>query len=517
MQKLEVLIEENAFGSARPVEVAADVPVSALVPALVEELQLPQTDLFGKRLVYMLRQAPGGPILPDNATLESSGIGAGARLSLDSYVIDGSVASMVQAAPPIPRGDPGLYSSPTIADVEDFVAVGRRNTSARLAPLTSGQLRSVKRTSGRSRRAFLVLTGAVLGASAVGVGYAAYSAWKNGALNGTIMAINPKVAQQPTPARASTPVNAALPTMAKPELVFMQHQQTVRTVGWSPDGMSLASGADDTQLFIWGTDGTVRRTLDHAAPVRALAWSPDGQRLVSGAGTRITFFNALTGRMLAHNHRHVREITSLAWTAHNQMQVVSGSLDMRAIVWNTTNYRAQTTFTLHTAPIEAVCWAMDGQTVASSSQGGVVRVWNAATAQEVHGLYFDNQVSMHALAFAPTGAQLAVGGDDGKVRLWNGLVCQQQMNGNFGLQCMDAPRRLPVSNTPIRALAWSPDARFLAAGADDGTLSLWYPAQSQKPLLTIRQNAPVYSIAWSPGSNQLASASANTVTLWKLM
>ena len=47
MQKLEVLIEENAFGGARPVEVIADAPVSMLVPALVEELNLPKTDLFG--------------------------------------------------------------------------------------------------------------------------------------------------------------------------------------------------------------------------------------------------------------------------------------------------------------------------------------------------------------------------------------------------------------------------------------------------------------------------------------
>ncbi len=36
MQKLEIFIEENATGAVRPVAVAADTPVSALVPALVE-------------------------------------------------------------------------------------------------------------------------------------------------------------------------------------------------------------------------------------------------------------------------------------------------------------------------------------------------------------------------------------------------------------------------------------------------------------------------------------------------
>ncbi len=111
MQKIEILIEENAFGSVRSVEIVADAPVGALVPALVEELKLPQTDLFGKQLVYMLRQASGGRILPENTTLVASGIEPGTRLALDSYVIDGSVATLLSNVP-----QQSLHSSRTIAD-----------------------------------------------------------------------------------------------------------------------------------------------------------------------------------------------------------------------------------------------------------------------------------------------------------------------------------------------------------------------------------------------------------------
>lgn len=64
MQKLEIFIEENATGAVRPVAVAADTPVSALVPALVEEMELPRTDLFGQPLTYMLRPAAGGLLCP---------------------------------------------------------------------------------------------------------------------------------------------------------------------------------------------------------------------------------------------------------------------------------------------------------------------------------------------------------------------------------------------------------------------------------------------------------------------
>src|SRR6184192_800017 len=95
MQKLKVLIEENAFGSVRSLEVAATTPVAALVPTLVTELKLPQTDLFGKQLVYVLCEVGGGRILPEHSTLLTAGVKPGTRLALDSYVIDGSVAAVM--------------------------------------------------------------------------------------------------------------------------------------------------------------------------------------------------------------------------------------------------------------------------------------------------------------------------------------------------------------------------------------------------------------------------------------
>ena len=81
MQKLKVLIEENAFGSVRLMEVSATASISTLVPSLVAELKLPQTDLFGKQLVYVLCEAVGGRILPEKGTLLAAGVKPGTRLA----------------------------------------------------------------------------------------------------------------------------------------------------------------------------------------------------------------------------------------------------------------------------------------------------------------------------------------------------------------------------------------------------------------------------------------------------
>jgi WD40 repeat protein len=373
----------------------------------------------------------------------------------------------------------------------------------------------MKKKRSWTRRAFLLAGGLGLAVGGTGLGYAAYRSFLNRTLKTAIM-------RNTHPATTQTKVvtvKQMLPTMAKLALTFTRHQAIVRTVAWSPDGTMLASGADDTQLFIWGMDGVVHQTVQHPASVHVLAWSPDGQRLATGSATQVLFLDALTGTHLARStHHHTAAVTGLAWSTQNPNLVVSGALDMRAIVWNTTNYQAQALFTLHTAPIEAVSWAADGQTVASSSQGGVVRVWRALNAQEIHGAYQDAAIPMRTLAFAPTGMQLAVGGEDGQVRIWNNsFTCQQQVSGMSGNICKDVPQRLNASNKAVRSLAWSHDARFLATGDDDGTVAIWYPTHSQQPLFTFQQNASVHSLAWSPKDNQLVTASGNVVTVWNVM
>jgi WD40 repeat protein len=253
--------------------------------------------------------------------------------------------------------------------------------------------------------------------------------------------------------------------------------------------------------------------------VSALAWSPESERLVTGTVNQVTFFTALTGMVLARStHDHTATVTGLAWTAHNQQQVVSGALDRRALVWQTTQYQRQTVFTGHTTPIESVTWAVDGQTIASSSRGGVVRVWNAESGQEVHLSYQDAGLPMRAAAFAPSGMLLAVGGDDGVIRLWNGGTCQKTGAGNEGPLCLDRPQRLQSSRSPIRCLAWSPVARYLAAGLDDGTCSVWDPAQGNQPLFTlqVQPDTAVHSLTWSPDGQHLATASGKTVVVWNL-
>src|SRR5713101_1433374 len=444
-------------------EVAATAPISALVPAIVEELKLPQTDLFGNKLVYLLRYPSGGPVLPDDWSLKASGVDSGARLALDSYTMEGSVATLMQDRQA--HTQPSFYSAQTIADSMSLPASGK-DTSGSFPAV--GQRRKRRRWT---RRAFLMLGGAVLGAGSLGFGYAAYHSLVT---NSTALTTT-KQSMMHLTVKAQPTTQPIIPTAATSMLVFSQHQQAVRSVSWSTDGKMLASGANDAQLLIWDLNGNVHVQKQLADAVRATAWSPDGQQLSVGAANLVMFLNPLTGNALAQPvPTHMAAVTTVAWSSRQPLQLISGGLDKRA------------------------------------------GVWNAENGQQVHGLFVDAQLPMRALSFAASGGQLAVGGDDGIVRLWNGLVCQKQVQAGFGSQCLDMPQRLHAHRGSVRTLAWSPDARFLATGGDDGELAIWYPAQRQTPLLKVHHNAPVLALAWAANGKQVATASGNTVMIWRL-
>src|ERR1700730_14393137 len=200
-------------------ELSAYAPVSALVPAIVDELQLPRTDLLGNPLVYVLRYAPVGPVLPDDKSLVAAGIHSGTKLALDSYVLDGSVATLMQNRQGARQ--PAFYASDTLVDSAAFPALDMH---------TSGSLLAVPRQKKKrwSRRAFLLLGGTALGAGAVGAAYAANHHLLSFMRAGQKQVVKTTPASQTTPSRVNaTSGPFTPPTSARAALVFTQHQQTV--------------------------------------------------------------------------------------------------------------------------------------------------------------------------------------------------------------------------------------------------------------------------------------------------
>jgi WD40 repeat protein len=71
----------------------------------------------------------------------------------------------------------------------------------------------------------------------------------------------------------------------------------------------------------------------------------------------------------------------------------------------------------HTGTVNSVCWSPDGKRLASGSDDGTVKVWDAAKGQQALTLK-GHTGWVNSVCWSPGGTRLASAGSDGTVRVW---------------------------------------------------------------------------------------------------
>ncbi len=155
------------------------------------------------------------------------------------------------------------------------------------------------------------------------------------------------------------------------------------------------------------------------------------------------------------------------------------------------------------APDPAVVFSPDGTRLAFVEAGTTVRVWDAATGQDVLSLVHHEAV-IYSVAFNSDGTRLATGGTDGTAIVWDAATGQELVSfvGHTG---------------GVNSVAFSPDGRRLVTAGDDATARVWITSSGVE-LLNLRGHAAtVNDVTFSPldGGSKLATASNDgTVIVW---
>ena len=107
-------------------------------------------------------------------------------------------------------------------------------------------------------------------------------------------------------------------------------------------------------------------------------------------------------------------VTDMAWTPDGTHLAVASTIGVFLYDASTLE---EVRYIPTDAPVRSVAFAPDGQTLASGSRDGTVRLWRVADGVLLRTLEGHTD-GVWSVAFAPDGATLASGSRDGTVRLW---------------------------------------------------------------------------------------------------
>jgi len=292
------------------------------------------------------------------------------------------------------------------------------------------------------------------------------------------------------------------------QAILAGHSGGIRTVAFSHDGQTLASGSIDKTVVLWDAHRHTRlATLaGHADTVLQVAFSPDDRTLASGSVDKtIILWDVATRTRLTTLRDHSDWVTSVAFHPDGRT-LAAGLRDASVVFWDIPR-RSR-----HGPPLSlrrvAGVGAVEFPQVAYSPDGRMLAVGAGAVivilgvGRDAHMRVLPGETQAPGLAFSPDGRTLVSAGSVNNSAVMRNVVGDTTV------------RTLIGHADQVMSVAVSPNGGTAASTGLDRTVVLWNVARRDRLGPNSNGTADIVGMAFGPDGRTLVSADASAVLLW---
>ncbi|MBW4671561.1 MAG: caspase family protein [Cyanomargarita calcarea GSE-NOS-MK-12-04C] len=278
-------------------------------------------------------------------------------------------------------------------------------------------------------------------------------------------------------------------------------KEGIGAVSLSPDKQTIATATNANArkkytVKLWHSDGKLLSTfLEHNDQVRDLNFSPDGQTLASASLDRTIKLWNVKNYKLVQNIKGTQYFFGVRFV--DNQTIAAANADHTVQLWNVKGQQIGT-LTGHSDDVLYLDVSRDGKTLASTSKDRTVKIWSLEDRKELQNIEIPN-VTINQPSFSPDSKMIALASkEDQSVHIWsrNGMVSPTILQGT--------------------SVSFSPDSQIIVSGNNDGTVKLWH--RNGKRWRTFKaHNQAILKVSFSPNGKTISSVSRDgTLKLWNL-
>jgi len=242
----------------------------------------------------------------------------------------------------------------------------------------------------------------------------------------------------------------------------------------------------------------------HLETVFSVAFSPDGQQIVTGSkDATAKVWEAASGKLLVTLKGHRAAVNAAAFSPDGR-RIVTGSFDNTARVWEAASGQPLFTLKEHLSPVNSACFSSDGQWILTGSDDHTAILWEAGGGNLRRRLQGHTD-GVSAVAFSTNGQRIATGSVDHTAKVWDAASGQLLLT-------------LP-GQAVVTSVAFSPDGQRIVTGSVDPTANKVWDATSGKELFTLKGLdgiGSIFSVAFSPSGRRIVTAGyAGAAKVWE--